>query len=288
MARPLRLEFPGAVYHVMSRGNRREAIYRDDADRRAWLRILALVCRRHRCVVHGFCQMNNHYHLLVETTDANLAQAMRQLNGLYAQHVNKRHNVVGHLFQGRYKAILVQKSSYLLELSRYIVLNPLRGKIVASLDEWQWSSFHYFIGANHVPAWLECDWLLSQFGPTRAHAAARYVEFVFAGVGVASPLDASRHRVLLGDDTFVSDHQRLERAAQLVETVKTEKGAVALSLRDYQSRYANRDEAMARAYMTTAYTMPQIGAFFGVSTKTVSRAVASFETTILLVEPDTA
>lgn len=277
MARSLRLEFPGAVYHVMSRGNRREAIYHDDVDRRAWLRILALICKRHRCVVHGFCQMNNHYHLLIETADANLAQAMRQLNGLYAQHVNKRHNLVGHLFQGRYKAILVQKSSYLLELSRYIVLNPLRGKIVLSLDDWKWSSFRYFLGAGNPPSWLKRDWILSQFGPTRAHATARYVEFVLAGVGVASPLGEARHRVLLGDETFISDYQRLERSARLAETIKIEKGAVALSLATFQATYPDRNEAMARAYLTTAYTMPQISCVFRVSTKTVSRAVAAFE-----------
>ncbi len=135
MTRSLRLEFPGALYHVMSRGNRRGAIYHDDADRRTWLKILALVCERHRCIVHGFCQMTNHYHLLLETNDANLGQSIRQLNGMYARYVNWRHDLVGHLFQGRYKAILVQKESYLLELSRYIVLNPVRGKIVSSIDE---------------------------------------------------------------------------------------------------------------------------------------------------------
>src|SRR4051812_9739158 len=128
MTRPLRLEFPGALYHVTCRGNRRSRIYRDDADRAAWLDVLALVCERHHCVVYSYCLMSNHFHLMVETVEANLGFAMRLLNSAYTQHFHRRHRTVGHLFQGRYKAILVQKEAYLLELSRYIVLNPVRAR----------------------------------------------------------------------------------------------------------------------------------------------------------------
>ena len=131
MARPLRLEFAGALYHVTSRGDRREDIYLDDGDRQDWLAVLAHVCERFNWVVHAYCQMTNHYHLLVETVDGNLSQGMRQLNGLYTQRFNRRHRQVGHLFQGRYKAILVQKEAHLLELSRYVVLNPVRAGMVA-------------------------------------------------------------------------------------------------------------------------------------------------------------
>lgn len=261
----------------MSRGNRRGAIYHDDADRRAWLKILALVCERHRCIIHGYCQMTNHYHLLVETTDANLGQLMGQLNGRYARYVNWRHDLVGHVFQGRYKAILVQKASYLLQLSRYIALNPLRGKIVSSLDDWPWSSYPYFIGAPHSPTWLERNWLLGQFGSTGIQASAQYRNFVLGGVGGTSPLAATRHQVLLGDDVFVSQYQHLECSDQLDETVKNARGAVVLPLLDFQAKYADRNEAMARAYLSTAHTMPQIAHAFGVSTKTVSRAVAAYD-----------
>ena len=118
MARPLRLEFPGALYHVTSRGDRREDIFLNDDDRIDWLDVLATVCARFNWQVHAFCQMNNHYHLLVETVDGKLSEGMRQLNGLYTQRFNRRHAQVGHLFQGRYKAILVQKEAYLLELTR--------------------------------------------------------------------------------------------------------------------------------------------------------------------------
>lgn len=162
MTRPLRIQFAGAFYHVTSRGDRLCPIYLDDTDRLEWQNVLALVCERHHFVIHGFCQMGNHYHLLVETIEANLSQGMRQLNGLYTQRFNKRHEFVGHLFQGRYKAILVQKESYLLELHRYIVLNPVRAQLVASPDEWRWSSHHYLLDEAVPPSWLARDSVLSQ------------------------------------------------------------------------------------------------------------------------------
>jgi len=277
MTRPLRLDFPGALHHVTSRGNRRTAIYRDDADRRIWLEVLAKVCERHHCVIHSFCQMTNHYHLLIESIEANLPDCMRQLNGIYSQHVNRRHRLAGHVFQGRYHAVLVQKESYLLEVSRYIVLNPLRARIVNALSEWQWSSYRYFVSQGSQPDWLERDSLLRQFGDTHESAIAAYMEFVLAGIGKPNPLKATRHQVLLGDEPFISEHQQLQCSEGLVETKKSERRAVALSLCAYQERYPDRDEAMARAYASTAFTMSRIAGAFGVSTKTVSRAVTSFE-----------
>lgn len=277
MTRPLRLEFPGALYHVTSRGNRQKPIFHDDSDRYAWQETLGLVCRRHHFIVHSFCQMGNHFHLLVETPEANLAQGMRQLNGVYTQHVNRRHRLVGHLFQGRYKAILVQKQRYLLALCRYIALNPVRAKMVASPDDWQWSSHHFLVHSAHPPGWLEHDRLLGQFGATRETALPAYRAFVLAGMGEPSPLDATRHRVLLGDDAFVAAHQRLQQSETLAETARAERRAVALSIDAYRENYPDRNEAMARAYLSTAFTMPQLASAFDVSTKTVGRAVAAFE-----------
>ncbi|WP_287778079.1 transposase [Janthinobacterium sp.] len=277
MTRPLRLEFAGALYHVTARGDRRHAIYRDDTDRIAWLQVLGQVCERHHFVVHGFCQMTNHYHLLLETAEANLSQGMRQLNGLYSQHFNRRHRLVGHLFQGRYKAILVQKENYLLTLIRYIVLNPLRARMVSSLDAWHWSSHHYYIGDTAPPCWLERDWLLQQFGAKRNDAVAAYYRFVLAGIGAASPLSHIRHQVLLGNEAFVAKQQQSQRSGEFREAAMIQRRAVALPLAAYRSTYANRDEAMARAYLSAAYTMSQIAAAFGVSTRTVSRALCAFE-----------
>ena len=125
MARPLRLEFSGALYHITSRGDRREDIFYNNSDRTLFLEILAHTCQRYNWLCHSYCLMSNHYHLIVETLDGNLSKGMRQLNGVYTQQINKKHTKTGHLFQGRYKAILVDKECYLLEVSRYVVLNPV-------------------------------------------------------------------------------------------------------------------------------------------------------------------
>jgi REP element-mobilizing transposase RayT len=130
MARPLRIEFDGALYHVTSRGNDRKAIFKDNHDRDLFLDILAQITVRFRWICHAYCLMNNHYHLVIETPDGNLSKGMRQLNGVYTQAFNKRHRRVGHVFQGRFKGILVQKDSHFLEVCRYVVLNPVRAKMV--------------------------------------------------------------------------------------------------------------------------------------------------------------
>ncbi len=277
MTRPLRLEFPGALYHVTSRGDHREAIYRDDKDRQAWLDTIALVCKRFNFVVHGFCQMTNHYHLLVETIEGNLSQGMRQLNGLYTQSFNRRHRLVGHLFQGRYKAILVQKERYLLELTRYVVLNPLRARMITSLDDWPWSSHHCVLGRKPAPPWLETDWLLGQFGTSSDEAIPAYFNFVTEGFGLDSPLKGTAHQLVLGDEAFVGYHQRFLEAAVLRDVPKAQRRALVLSLDEYEALAASAGEAMAKAYSSTGYTMVQIADHFGVSARTVSRAIRKHE-----------
>ena len=167
MGRPLRLEFPGAIYHVTSRGDRQEDIYETEGDRLLFLAVFGEVCKSYNWICHGYCLMTNHYHLLIETPDANLSQGMRQLNGVYSQKFNRIHKRVGHVFQGRYKAIMVEKESYLLELTRYIVLNPVRAKMVYFAQEWEWSSYRAMIGQSTLPFWLHTDWILSAFNPAK-------------------------------------------------------------------------------------------------------------------------
>ena len=279
MARPLRLEFAGAIYHVTSRGDRRENIYLTDEDRQDWLDVLRQTCERFNWVVHAWCQMSNHYHLLVETVDGNLSRGMRQLNGQYTQRFNQRHQLVGHLFQGRYKAILVQRETCLLELVRYVVLNPLRARMVESLGDWPWSSFPQIMGQVPAPSWLDIDWTLSHFGRSRSRARAAYTEFVMAGRGLPSPLAQTRHQLILGEDAFVEKHRQLASSDTLREVSKAERRAIAPDLATFQTDYPIRDEAMARAYLTSAYTMAEIAEFFNVHYMTVSRAVRKFELT---------
>ncbi len=186
MARPLRLELAGGVYHVTSRGDRQEDIYLDDEDREAWLALLGRVCERFNWRCYAYCLMDNHYHIVIETVDGNLSKGMRQLNGVYTQHVNRRHARVGHVFQGRYKAILVEKDSYLLELSRYVVLNPVRAGIVKDLRKWPWSSYQAMTDEIAAPAWLQTEGLLGLFSKQRKRAITKYKDFVRAGIGLPS------------------------------------------------------------------------------------------------------
>lgn len=277
MARPLRLEFPGALYHVTSRGDRQEPIYLGDSDRRAWLRILAATCARFNWLIHAYCQMGNHYHLVVETLDGNLSRGMRQLNGDYARWFNFHHTVVGHLFQGRYHAILIQRDSYLLALSRYVVLNPVRGGIVATPHAWPWSSYLMTTGTVAAPIWLDTAWILSQFADEGSAAIHAYREFVAAGRGLPSPLRHTRHQLVLGDADFEKQCAAGGALIDKTETARTQKKGVALTLLEYGSGCSDPREAMARAYLSGAYTMLEVAQHFSVHYRTVSRAVHTFE-----------
>lgn len=209
MARPLRLEFPGAVYHLTARGNRREAIFLDDTDRARFLELLAREVEHQGWRLYAYCLMGNHYHLLVETPEGNLVAGMRRLNGVYTQAFNRRHGRVGHVLQGRYKSILVDKDAYLLELARYIVLNAVRAGMVERAEDWPWSSYRATAGLTDAPPWLAAEAIWRQFGPDRARAQQAYRRFVRAGVGAASPWNALRSQIYLGDERFLARMEKL-------------------------------------------------------------------------------
>lgn len=273
MARPLRLQFAGAFYHVTSRGDHRGHIYRDDTDRAFWMQVLAEVCARFQFVVHSFCQMGNHYHLLLETEHANLSEGMRQLNGIYSQYFNRRHDMVGHVFQGRYKAILVQKESYLLELARYIVLNPVRANIVALPEDWIWSSYTLMTGAAPPPSWLSAQWILEKFNASQPEAIEAFRAFVLAGIGKTTPLAQVHGQLILGDAAFVARFQAPRAVAREHNITRTHRSALTLPLQAYLERYTNRDEAIARAYAASSHTIADIAQHFKVSHKTAARAI---------------
>jgi len=196
MARPLRIEFPGALYHVTSRGNAREPIFFGDVDRESFLRILGDAIQRCHWVCHAYCLMPNHYHLLVETPEVNLSRGMRQVNGVYTQRFNRTHDRVGHVLQGRFGAVLVERDTHLLELARYVVLNPVRAGLADRAEAYPWSSLRATLGVAPVPFWLETRALLTRFG-----SRERYLEFVQEGVGQGSPW-AGVCGGVLGSDGF--------------------------------------------------------------------------------------
>jgi putative transposase len=206
MARPLRIEFPDAFYHVTARGNERRNIFRDDRDRQRLLGYLESAVLRYKAVVHVYCLMSNHYHLLLSTPAGNLSQIMQHINGGYTAYFNKRHNRAGHLLQGRYKAILVEADPYAGELSRYIHLNPVRAGIAGRPEEYPWSSYAAFIGKTVPPNWLTIDWLLRYFGKKTGEARQAYRFFVEANMGEREdPLKEAVAGLILGRVEFVDE-----------------------------------------------------------------------------------
>ncbi len=273
MARPLRIEFAGALYHVTSRGDRREAIFEDDTDRETFLAVLAAVVDRYNWICYAYCLMTDHYHLLVETVEGNLSKGMRQLNGVYTQASNRRHGRVGHLFQGRFKGILVDKDAYLLELSRYVVLNPVRAKMVRSPERWRWSSYRTMIGEAPVPGWLAADGLLSQFAVRRAVARRRYQKFVLDGLGKGI-WDGLRQQIYLGDDAFVEKMLAKAKIRGDAATVPhAQRRRPVPPLADIAARHKGRNAAILAAYATGVYSYREIAEHFGVHLATVGRVV---------------
>ena len=179
MARKLRVQYPGAIYHVMNRGDRREAIFKDDTDRNRFLATLAEVCVKTGWRVHAYCLMPNHFHLVVETPQANLVAGMKWFLGTYTSRFNRRHKLVGHLFSGRYKALIVDGSGdgYLRTVCDYVHLNPVRGKRLTdeqALSDYVWSSYPAYLQTPAKrPVWLRVDRLLGELGIGRDNAAGR-------------------------------------------------------------------------------------------------------------------
>jgi REP element-mobilizing transposase RayT len=178
MVRPLRLEFPGALYHLTSRGNNKQNIFLNHADRRVFLDIFSRVVKDTNWLCHSYCLLKNHYHLLVETPEENLSIGMRNLNGIYSQAFNKKYDRVGHVVQGRFGSRLIQEEKHLYEVSRYIVLNPVKDGFVERPEQWIWSSYRATIGFVPEPSFLKTELFLNMFGTTRSEAREEYRRFV--------------------------------------------------------------------------------------------------------------
>ena len=274
MARPLRIEFPGALYHVTARGDRQEAIFDDDEDRLIFLRILAEVVERFNWLCHAYCLMTNHYHLLVETPDGNLSKGMRHLNGVYTQATNRRHTRAGHLFQGRFKGIIVDKDSYLLELARYVVLNPVRAGMVRQPGKWPWCSYRAMIGDSPAPTWLATDGILMQFAKRRAIAQRRYSEFVKQGIKSKPIWGELQQQIYLGDEKFV---KRIQRKVGIhgdeLSIPRTQRRAPVPTLAKIAAKHHDRNEAIVAAYSTGVYSYREIAEYYGLHLATVGRVI---------------
>jgi REP element-mobilizing transposase RayT len=250
MSRQPRIQYPGALYHITSRGNRRATIFLDEHDYLVWHETFSKTANKFGFVSHSFCLMPNHFHILLETQLANLSEGMQFLNSHYCQHFNKRHEKVGHLLQGRFNAELVDQNSYFAELGRYITLNPVRAGLVRSAAEWRWSSYRYTAGFATPPDWLEIDRMLSHFGEAKNKQHAAFCTFVANGLSASNPLKGRRKRL----------------SQQALETHTPPQ-----PLANYAAR-ADRAQALSDAISSGAYTKKDIAEAFGISRKSISRA----------------
>jgi putative transposase len=273
MARPLRLEYEGAVHHVTSRGNAGTEIYLDDTDRLRFLEVLGTVVERFGWICHAYCLMTNHYHLLIETPQPNLSRGMQHLNGVYTQWFNREHSRAGHLVQGRFKSIVVEKESYLLELARYIVLNPVRARLARSARDWRWSSYRATAGQTDPPGFLTVDWLLSQFARIRGKATRAYRDFVKRGKGVDVWEDVTAG-VLMGSDTFVQSLKPLLRDVEENREIRGEQRLAARpTLEELFAGVADkgtRNERIHTAVRKHQYRLQEVGDHLGLCYSTIS------------------
>jgi REP element-mobilizing transposase RayT len=293
MSRPLRIEFPGATYHVTARGDRREAIFVDDTDRAGLLNVLAQGLQRFDAVALAYCLMGNHFHFVLHTRQANLSRLMRHVNGVYTQRFNRRHEKVGHLFQGRFKAILVDTQAYLLTLCRYVELNPVRAGLVPHPQAWAWSSCRAHVGAAAAPDWLDTRTLHAHLmgrecrtAADATRAAQRYAALLESAPGLQLWPGALQQQIYLGDEAFVG---RMQALAALPATAKAEVPRIQRRLPQaeggggpapadlWSTPSPARTAALWRAYRQQGVTMTALAARCGLSVSRVSRLIAAAE-----------
>jgi REP element-mobilizing transposase RayT len=297
MSRPLRIEFPGATYHVTSRGDRREQIFADDEDRLRWLSILGATLERFEAALLAFCMMDNHFHLVLRTGRANLSQVMRQLNGVYTQAFNRRRGQVGHVFQGRFKAVLVDTDAYLMAVCRYVEANPVRAGMVGLPTDWPWSSATMHLGLAPTQPWLDTATLFGHLLGRDAvlpsdwqEARDRYADLL--NEGALAPLwPQLRQQIYLGDEDFVArmqSHAGMSRAEPEVPGDTHGTRAPQSSTREvplaqrrpprpleaWLSMPGDRAEVFRRAHVEGGWSLTAIARHTGLSVSWVSRLVA--------------
>lgn len=262
----------------MSRGNAREAIFLDDVDRQRFLSTLHRTVERANVLCHAYCLMGNHYHLLLETPEANLSATIHYLNGVYSQGFNRRHERVGHLFQGRFESKLIEEDSHLVVVARYIDLNPVRSDLVPNPSDWPWSSYRARIGLSEAPSFLSVDSILTRFSKTDRHQAQiAYRRFVESGSADTTP--PSDGRPFAGSEAFATRLSKLiAESAPLKEIPRVHRFSARPTLETLFVGFRDRRDRNTRirkAHLDHGYTMTQIAAHLGLHLMTISRAVRS-------------
>jgi len=273
MARPLRIQYEGAAYHVTSQGNAVVKVFLAKDDRKAFLGVLSDIVSRQGWICHAYCLMDHHYHILVETPTPNLSRGMQLLNGIYTQKFNRAHNRSGHVLEGRYKAVLVEKGPHLLELARHVVLNPVRAGVTRSARDWPWSSYRATAGQCTTPPFLTTDWILSQLGADAGRSTAAYRKFVSKGREIDA-WHCLQVGILLGSDSFVEQIKPLLHDASQAPGISSSYATVARpSLRDLVTEAADknrRNRQVYRAVRTHRYTLQEVADHLGLHYSTIS------------------
>ena len=264
MARPLRLEFPGAVYFITTKGNGNQNVFLDSDDAEKWLTVFENVCQRFGWICYAYCLMGNHYMIVIETPKPNLSKGMRQLNGIYTQAFNRKNGTGGHIFQGRFKSVLVQKEKYLAGLIKYILFMPVKSGFVKLPLQFKWSSCKFLFDRDECPGWIENSHVKSLFRNLGA-------DFSEGNTPNDEILNNIKKQIYLGDDEFISDLQKyVDNARDLREIPKIQR---AKPLLDFVKKSESREKAIANAYSTGDYTLQQLADYFSLHYSTISRIV---------------
>ncbi|MBU4315456.1 transposase [Patescibacteria group bacterium] len=274
MARQLRIQYPGALYHITVRGNQKKEIYYSDYDRRCFLSVIERVFKARNIICHAYCLMPNHFHLVLETPEANISLCMRDINSIYTQSYHKIHNTVGHLFQGRFKSFLIEKESYLLEVIRYTVLNPVRAGLVDDPEDWRWSSYCATVGYRRPPKWLSISWILLFFSCNKRRARRDFINFVYSGIGGESPFKSIYREKILGSQQFIDSVSAIDPNIERIKEVPVTQriigrptlGEIFLSIIDR----GERDQAIRFAKYHCGYSVTEIARFLNVSVSLIS------------------
>jgi putative transposase len=277
MSRPVRIEFPGANYYVTSKGTSDKAVFRDVEDRAVFLNVLSGVVERFGWLVHSYVLLDNHYHFVAECPQANLSKGMRQLNGVYTQHFNRRHEEDGPLFQGRFRSVLFEAKDYLLPLCRHVLLNPVRLKLAGSAQQYRWSSHRAIAGQIQAPEFLYTDTVLGNFGKRQSDCQKKFRDYVKAGIGQVSPLENRSGQVLLGSPKFIAEMQPIlngEKMAKRGPKRVTRRRSLPVLFKNIDNKTRmERNELIRKAHIDHSYTLMEIGEFLGLHYTTVSKVV---------------
>jgi putative transposase len=271
------MTFQGGIYHVFVRGNGKMTIFFENADRMAFLAQLEKTTVRYEWLCHSYCLMNNHAHLLLETIKGNLSSGMQFLNSMYAQNLNKRKNTVGHVFQGRYKSVLIQRFSYLLELSRYIVLNPVRAGLVSDPKDWPWSSYRAIAGLEPKHGCLHDDWILQQFHENKSLAMQDYKKFVMDGIGGKNPMTEVFGQNILGNEQFIREVCKVASMTRDIEhlqkLIKIMGRPSLIEIITGSSTVSSNIPLIVNANSQYGYSITEIADFLGVHQSYLSRLI---------------